>query len=208
MQYGQQKYTDLTTAIAAVSNEAFTTFSNFRDNAILIAVLSIRSDASLLSDIAQAKITFSSKFGEVLGGTGGISTTTLQQAYDNSVTPEIVINSTLDGLTIKNGTGGADSTTHLLEGQNAAGSVTSFITADGGFSGSSVSATTYYGLPIYQRLNDNDTINFFNYCGLALSGTSQNDPGWQISRISWSATTPTTAYAVGAWSGRTTLIYT
>ncbi len=208
MQYGQKKYTDLTTAIAAVSNEAFTTFSNFIDNAILIAVLSIRSDASLLSDIAQAKITFSSKFGEVLGGTGGISTTTLQQAYDNSVTPEIVINSTLDGLTIKNGTGGADSTTHLLEGQNAAGSVTSFITADGGFSGSSVSATTYYGLPIYQRLNDNDTINFFNYCGLALSGTSQNDPGWQISRISWSSTTPTTAYAVGAWSGRTTLIYT
>jgi hypothetical protein len=208
MQYGQQIYTDLTTAIAAVSNETFTTFSNFRNNAILIAVLSIRSDASLLSDIAQAKITFSSKFGEVMGGTGGISTTTLQQAYDNSVTPEIVINSTLDGLTIKNGTGDADSTTHLLEGQNAAGSVTSFITADGGFSGSSVSATTYYGLPIYQRLNDNDTINFFNYCGLALSGTSQNDPGWQISRISWSSTTPTTAYAVGAWSGRTTLIYT
>lgn len=70
-----------------------------------------------------------------------------------------------------------------------------------------ISATTYQGLPIYQRLNDNDTVNFFNYCGLALSGTSQNSPTWNIYRISWSSTTPTTAYAVGAWSGRTSLIY-
>ena len=70
-----------------------------------------------------------------------------------------------------------------------------------------LSATTYQGLPVYQRLNDNDIVNFFNYCGLAISGTSQNDPTWQISRISWSSTTPTTQSAFGAWSGRTSLIY-
>jgi hypothetical protein len=140
IQYGQTKYSDLTTAIAAVNTEAFTTFSNFRDNAVLIAILSVRSDATILSDIAQAKITFASKFGETVGGTGGISTTTLQQAYNNSATPEIVTNSAEGALSIKNGTGNADNVTILLEGLNAAGNTTSFIRADGSFSG-----LTYYG---------------------------------------------------------------
>jgi hypothetical protein len=288
IQYGQTKYADLTTAIAAVNTEAFTTFSNFRDNAVLIAILSVRSDATILSNIAQAKITFASKFGETVGGTGGISTTTLQQAYENSATPEIVTNSAEGALSIKNGTGNADNVSNLFEGLNAAGNATSFIRADGYISGTTfqsngflannnglsantisattyqnvnavtggtysngvitlsgtgvlgtitglttstggaftggtvsgatnfingltantISATTYQGLPVYQRLNDNDIVNFFNYCGLALSGTSQGSPTWQISRISWSSTTPTTAYAVGAWTGRTSLIYT
>lgn len=145
IQYGQTKYPDLTTAIAAVNTEPFTTFSNFRDNAVLIAILSIRSDATLLSDVAQAKITFASKFGESVGGTGGVSTTTLQQAYDNSSQPEITINSTLDGLSIKNGTGNADNVTSLLEGINSAGNSTSFIRADGAISGTSITATTFTG---------------------------------------------------------------
>jgi hypothetical protein len=164
IQYGQTKYFDLTTAIAAVNTEQFTTFSNFRDNAVLIAILSVRSDATILSNIAQAKITFASKFGETVGGTGGISTTTLQQAYNNSATPEIVTNSTEGALSIKNGTGNADNVTILLEGLNAAGNATSFIRADGNISGttiqtngftantsglnaSTISATTYLNLP-------------------------------------------------------------
>ncbi len=83
-----------------------------------------------------------SKFGETVGAAGGIGTTTLQQAYNNSSDPEITINSTLDGLSIKNGTGNADNVTNLLQGVNAAGTVTSFISADGAFSGTSISATT------------------------------------------------------------------
>ena len=138
IQYGQTIYADLTTAIAAVTTESFTTFSNFKDNAILIAILSVRSDASLLSDTLQAKITFASKFGESVGGTGGVSTTNLQQAYNNSTNPEIVINSTLDGLSIENGTGNADNVTRLLEGLNSAGNVTSFIRADGDISGTTL----------------------------------------------------------------------
>jgi hypothetical protein len=135
IQYGQQQYGDLATAIAAVDTESFTTFQNFRDNAILIGILSVRSDATALNDIAQAKFTFASKFGEVVGGTGGIATTTLQQAYDNSVQPEITINSTLDGLSIKNGTGNANNVTNLLEGIDSTDVTTSFIRADGAISG-------------------------------------------------------------------------
>jgi len=77
-----------------------------------------------------------------------------------------------------------------------------------GLTATTLSATTYQGLPVYERLNDNDIVNFYNYCGVALSGTSQNSPTWDIARISWSSTTPTTQTAVGAWSGRTSLIYT
>ena len=140
VQYGQQIYADLPTAIAASQTETFNTFSNFRDNAILIGILSVRHTATNLSDANYAKFLLASKFGETVGSAGGVSTTNLQQAYDNSVTPEITTNTTLGSLSIKNGTGNADNVTNLLEGINAAGNTTSFIRADGSFSG-----LTYYG---------------------------------------------------------------
>jgi hypothetical protein len=109
-----------------------------RDNAILIGVISVARSTTDLASPTQARFTLVSKFGEQFGGTGGISTTTLQQAYDNSSTPEITINSTLDGLSIKNGTGNADNVTRLLEGLDAAGNATSFIRADGDISGTTL----------------------------------------------------------------------
>lgn len=169
IQYGQQVYSNLAAAVAASQTETFNEYSLNRDNGILIGIISVKKSATNLSNTAQAVFNFVSKFGENFGGTGGLSTTTLQQAYDNSTTPEIDINSTLGALTIKNGTGNADSTTHLLEGQNTAGSTTSFITAAGGFSGSSVSATTYYGLPtdvyVTGSTYSNNTFTFTNNTG-------------------------------------------
>lgn len=92
---------------------------------------------------------------ESLGG--GTSTTTLQQAYDNSVIPEIQLNGTLGSLLVKNNTGNPDSTTNLLSGFNSLGDVTGFIRSDGKISGTSIntntltattiSATTYQNLP-------------------------------------------------------------
>ena len=191
IQYGQQVYSSLAAAVAGSQTEQFVEYGNNRDNGILIGIISVNKNTTDLSDTGYATFNFVSKFGEVMGGTGGISTTTLQQAYDNSSNPEIVINATLDGLTIKNGTGNPDGTTHLLEGQNTAGSVTSFITAAGGFSGSSVSAvtittpsvtannsglsastisaTTYYNLPTDIRVTgstySNNTLTFTNNTG-------------------------------------------
>jgi len=165
VQYGQTEYNQLSAAIAGLQTETFVTFPNFTNNAILIGVLSVLSTATNLSDTTKAQFFLTSKFGETIGAAGGIGTTTLQQAYNNSSDPEITINSTLDGLSIKNGTGNPDNTTQLLQGENTAGTVTSFIRADGLFSGSSistpgfiansggltattVSATTYYNLPL------------------------------------------------------------
>jgi hypothetical protein len=169
IQYGQQVYGSLSAAVAGSQTEQFVEYGNNRDNGILIGIISVNKNATDLSNIGQAVFNFVSKFGEVMGGTGGLSTTTLQQAYDNSTSPEIVINAILDGLTIKNGTGNADAITHLIEGENTAGGVTSFITAAGGFSGSSVSATTYYGLPTDIRTTgatySNNTFTFTNNTG-------------------------------------------
>jgi hypothetical protein len=137
--YGQTKYVNLAAAVAAIQSETFIPYPNAESNGILIGVLSVRNDIGTdgepLTNTNYAKFTLVSKFGESFGGTGGLSTTTLQQAYDNSSTPEIIINATLDGLSIQNGTGNADNITRLLEGSNAAGNVTSFIRADGYISG-------------------------------------------------------------------------
>ena len=135
IQYGQTVYSNLAAAVAGSQTESFVEYANNRDNGILIGILSVNKNATQLSNSAQAVFNLVSKFGELLGGTGGLSTTTLQQAYDNSTTPEIVINATLDGLSIQNGTGNADNVTHVLEAQNAAGATTSFIRADGYISG-------------------------------------------------------------------------
>ena len=145
LQYGQQVYGSLAAAIEASQNEAFTTFSNFRDNAILIGILSVNKNATNLSNTTQARFLLTSKFGETVGAAGGISTTNLQQAYNNSATPEIITNSTEGALSIQNGTGAADNVTNLFEGRNTATSLTSFIRADGSFSGSSLFAPTHSG---------------------------------------------------------------
>jgi hypothetical protein len=153
IQYGQQVYGSLTAAIEASQNEAFTTFSNFRDNAILIGILSVNKNATNLSNTTQARFLLTSKFGETVGAAGGLSTTTLQQAYDNSTTPEITTNSTLGPLSVKNGAGTLDNVTNVFEGVNSGGTTTSYVRADGAIYGSTISgvtisATTYQNLPV------------------------------------------------------------
>jgi hypothetical protein len=139
--YGQTVYNNLAAAVAGIQSESFVTYSNASSTGILIGILSIRNDAAPtgddepLSNPNYAVFTPVSKFGELLGGTGGLSTTTLQQAYDNSTNPEIVTNSAEGALTIKNGAGTADNVTNLFEGQSSTSTITSFIKADGTISG-------------------------------------------------------------------------
>ena len=133
VQYGQTTYGNLAAAVAGIATESFVPYPNTVQSAVLIAYLSVVKTASNLSNTTHCIITPGGLFGQPTGGTSNISTGTLQQAYDNSITPEIVINATLDGFTLKNGTGNADNVTHLLEGMNTAGRVTSFIMADGTF---------------------------------------------------------------------------
>lgn len=146
IQYGQTQYTTLTDAVSGLISEPFVTFENNRVNAILIGVISVLSTATDLSNSLQAFFHSVSKFGEVLGGTGGLSTTTLQQAYQNSSDPSITTNSTNGALEIRGGTG--TNTDSNLTIQNNTGTNTGYWTAGGSLVSESVSATTYYNLPV------------------------------------------------------------
>ena len=186
VQYGQTVYSTLAQAVAGISTEQYVEFVNFQTNGILVGVLSVLSTVTDLSDTNKALFFSVSKFGDSTGAAGGTPTTNLQQAYNNSSEPEIIINSTLDGLSIKNGTGSADNVTNLLEGLNTTGSITSFVRADGLISGSSlttpgftantnglttttISATTYQNLPTDIRVTgatySNNTFTYTNNTG-------------------------------------------
>jgi hypothetical protein len=146
IQYGQTQYNTLAEAVSGLITEPFTTFENNRINAILIGVISVLSTATDLSSTLEAFFHSVSKFGEVLGGTGGLATTTLQQAYQNSSDPSITTNSTNGALEIRGGTG--SNTDNNLTIQNNSGSNTGYWTAGGSLVSTSVSATTYYNLPV------------------------------------------------------------
>ena len=136
IQYGQFSYATMAAAIAGIDTEVYNEYSNNRDNGILIGILTVREDASNLADTNDGQFRFVSKFGELFGGSAGVSTTTLQQAYDNSSFPvEILTNSTLGALHVKNGTGNPDSASTIFETINSLGTSTAFMRADGTISG-------------------------------------------------------------------------
>ena len=143
--YGQTVYNTLADAVSGIQSETFTVYPNAKTTGVLIGVISVRNDivddGQPLTNTDYAIFTPVSKFGELLGGTAGLSTTTLQQAYNNSTTPEIITNSALGPLSIKNGNG-ADNVSNLFEGINSGGTTTMFIRADGLISASAISATT------------------------------------------------------------------
>lgn len=138
IQYGQHIYSNFADAVQNLQTETFTIFPNFVNNAVLIGVLTLLSSTTDLTDTTKARFFFASKFGETVGATGGVSTTTLQQAYNNSTTPEITTNSILGALSIKNGAGTADNVTRLFEGQTGTNGITSVIYADGYISGTTL----------------------------------------------------------------------
>ena len=130
IQYGQQVYSKLTDAVTGLLNETFVENGNLRDNGILIGVISVRQDATDLSSASQAIFHTITKFGELTGGSAGLSTTTLQQAYDNSsATAEIVTDSTHDGFTLRRGS--AADTDIVLNVQNGSASNTFNVTGEG-----------------------------------------------------------------------------
>lgn len=149
IQYGQATYVSMSEAIQAISTESFVIEQNILENGLFRGLLIVKDGTTVLTDSTKALFIESSKFGSA-AGLGSTSVSTLQQAYDNSVTPEIVTNSTLGAVSIKRGSG-AD-TDNIFKGLNGAGNITSFVRGDGAISGASVSATTIYsnnylGLP-------------------------------------------------------------
>jgi len=115
VQYGQVSYNTLALAAAGLANEQFVEFSNLTSTGILIGILSVLSTATDLSDSTKALFFNVSKFGDSSGAAGGTPTTNLQQAYNNSINPEIITNSTLEGLQIRGGTGNDNDKNFIIE---------------------------------------------------------------------------------------------
>lgn len=139
VQYGQVLYNNLVQATAGLQTETFTIFSNLERSAALIGVASVLSSATDLSNTSQAIFYNVSKFGELGGAGAGVSVSTMQNTYNNSIDPEIVTDSTRGAVTIKRGS--AADTNAVLEVQNGAGSVTASITGAGVIAGSNLSGT-------------------------------------------------------------------
>jgi hypothetical protein len=129
IQYGQTVYSTLSAAIAAASTETFIVYPNARDNGLLIAILSVQAGASDLTNSSQAQFSIASKFGESVSAGAGASTTTLQQAYNNSAPPQITTNSTFGSVEIKRGS--ASDTDDVFTLLNGAGVRTAAILGNG-----------------------------------------------------------------------------
>lgn len=127
--YGQDIYTTLSRAENGIFAGARLVDEDATANLSLRGWWLLRNGATDLSDIAQAKFIQADKFGEATAGGASTSTTSLQEAYNNSLEPEILTNSTLGALSLKRGS--AADTDNVLEIQNNAGGVTFNVDGNG-----------------------------------------------------------------------------
>lgn len=111
IEYGQTTYTSQSAALAAIPEITHASNPDYGVG-VLRGYLVIASGATDLSDPNDAVFVEAPKFGS---GGGASSTTSLQQAYNNSVPPEIVTDGTRGAVTIREGVavGG-----NLIEGED------------------------------------------------------------------------------------------
>jgi hypothetical protein len=198
IQLGQQVYSTLAAAVTGSQTEQFVEYSDNRDNGILIGIISVNKTATQLNNSAQAVFNFVSKFGEVLGGTGGLSTTTLQQAYDNSSNPEIITNLTQDGVQFRGGTGNDADKNIIIE--NNAGNATAWLNADGSSHFTTITATTKIITTNFQMTSGATN-------GYVLTSDTFGNARWAVS-TGGSGSTGTDYYVTGGTYNNTTGILT
>lgn len=116
--YGQTVYANLNDAVSAIGKENPVIYPALIHNSILIGALALRRDATDLSNTAQAIFFRADILGQLVGASAGVSTATLQTAYNNSLVPQITVSDALGALTVKNGR--ALDTSSIISGQNIA----------------------------------------------------------------------------------------
>lgn len=140
IQYGQQTYTSLANAIAGISTDSFVLTSSLQNLAILIGYIVVSKNCTDLTDTTRARIIKSARFDSGTDG-GSVSVTTLQGAYNNSLTPEIVTDSTRGALTLQRGS--SSDSDNILEIQNGTGSTVSYTTGQGNSLFNTVSGNSF-----------------------------------------------------------------
>jgi hypothetical protein len=135
--YGQNVYSNFAAAIDSFSNDSFIENPNSQNFATHIASIVITKSCTSLQDTTCSRIINTGKFGS--GGSAGGGSTSLQQAYNNSVTPQITTSTSGGSLDLRRGS--AADTDNVLRIQNGAGSATATITGAGVITGSNLSGT-------------------------------------------------------------------
>lgn len=139
VQRGQEVFSNFSEAVNSLGKEPFLIEPNIDENGLMLASIVLKKNATDLSDTSEALIFGASRFGE-LGSVGSSATTDLNQAYLNSVDPEIVLSNIIGALTINAGDIAAGDT--LFEVEDSAGTTkhldvssarTSITDADGTF---------------------------------------------------------------------------
>ena len=128
IQYGQHTYTSLANAISGLNDENFIITSSLQNLSILIGYIVVTKNCTDLTDTTRAKIIKAARFDSGTDG-GSLSTTTLQGAYNNSTTPEIVTDSVRGAFTLQRGS--ASDSDVVFEVSNGTGGTVSYITGQG-----------------------------------------------------------------------------
>lgn len=129
IEYGQTVFDSLSDATAALGSETFTADPNLVLNASFRCWLIVKKGVTVLNSGSNEAFIAASKFGRSGASGATSSTTNLQEAYDNSVTPEILTDATRGALSVKRGS--AADTDNVLEVQNAAGTNNFEVTGEG-----------------------------------------------------------------------------
>lgn len=155
LQYGQEIYNKLSEATAAISTEVFIADPNLELDAVLRGWIVVKGSTTDLSDTDDTKIINAGKFGSLGGGTGtsAAQEVDLQNAYDNSDEPEIILTAANNGFTIR------DAATPILKSlfeiQNNDGTINYFnVSINGTFENNSRVCTLLNGL-----CNSSETLN-------------------------------------------------
>jgi hypothetical protein len=139
IQPGQAFYQTLAEAKASIQNEIFVTEPSILQNGLLRGFLVIKQGTTSLTNTADCFFYEASKFGGQQG-IGGQSVSSIQNAYDNSLSPEILTDTTRGAFTVIRGST-ADTDT-IYEGQNGAGTTTWSVDGNGLiFSGQATAST-------------------------------------------------------------------
>lgn len=100
IQYGQQTYSSLANAVAAIPTDPFVVASSISGFAILIGYIVVQKNCTDLTSTTTASILPAGRFDSGSSG-GAVASTTLQTAYNISTQPQIVVTSGLGALQVR-----------------------------------------------------------------------------------------------------------
>jgi hypothetical protein len=128
VQRGQTVYSHLSDAIDAIGSGSPIVETNIKENGLLLAAVALKKGTVNLSDTDDCRFFQASRMGDLLGA-GSSAVGTMQDAYDNSVVPQITTDATRGALTVQRGS--AADTDSVVTVRNGAGGVVYTVDAVG-----------------------------------------------------------------------------